>query len=123
MAAVTPQIVIPSGIVPVFSAVGLTDVISGAGVNGNERLWLHVKNGGGSAVTVTIAPVSPTSARVAGVGSLAVLSMTRSVPASGEAVIGPISQAYIDGTGNVTVTYSATTSVTAAAFSLPSVSY
>lgn len=123
MAAVTPQSIAPTGLVTAYAAVGSSDVISGAGVNAQERLFLHVKNGGGSSCTVTIPAVSPTGVKVAGVGSLTVPTLTATVAASADQMIGPIPAAYISATGTVTVNYSATASVTAAVFYLPQQSY
>lgn len=117
MTAVSQQSIAPAGIVPAYAAVASTDTI--ASVTQDERLFLHVKNGGGGSITVSIAPVAPTSVRVSGVGVVAVPSISVAVAAGAEKMIGPIPSAYIDGTGTVTVGYSGTTSVTAAAFRLP----
>lgn len=120
MSAVSLQNIVAAGIVPSYAAVGASDVISG--VVATDRTFLHVKNGGGSSTTVAIAPVSPTVVRAAGVGNVTVPSISVAVAGGAEKLIGPIPAAYIDQSGQVTVTYSVTTSVTAAAFALPSVS-
>ena len=124
MAALTVQNIAPSGVAPSYSAAAAGGDTIAAGPAGAERCFLHVKNGGGSAITVTINPVSPTSVRTPGVGPLAVPALSVSVPATnGERMIGPFAQAYIDPTtGNVSLSYSAVTSVTVAALALPAVS-
>jgi hypothetical protein len=123
MALLTLQNITTSGLnVSTTSAAAGGDTIP-AGAPGIERAWLQVTNGGGASITVTVAPVSPTSIRAPGVGTVAVPNISVAVPASGTRHIGPFSQAYIDPTTGLTsVTYSAVTSVTVAALGLPAVS-
>lgn len=75
-----------------------------------DRVFVHVKNGAGSPITVTLA-ANPTPS------GLTVTSPTVSVPASGDRFIGPLSKndyaAASDGL--VAITYSSNTSVTVAA--------
>jgi hypothetical protein len=71
--------------------------------------FLHVKNGSGSEVTVTIASTAV-------VDGLAVADATVAVPAGEDRMIGPFSTTTFGST--VTVTFSATTSVTVAAITL-----
>jgi hypothetical protein len=79
------------------------------GANGNQfqnngRMFLHVKNGAVSQITVTIA------AQKAGVSDLEI-----AVPAGEERMIGPFAPGiYNDGDRLVQVSYSSGTSVTAA---------
>lgn len=76
------------------------------GNSGSEML--HVKNGGGAPVTVSL--LIPKQ-----VDGQTVAARTVSVPASGERLIGPFPTAdYNQGDGAVNVEVSATTSVTAA---------
>lgn len=115
MAAMTIQTIPPTGIVPTYASVTASaDTIA---TGGDERVMLHVKNGGGSSINVTI-PAVNTSARVPGVGDITVANKVVAVPAGSEKIIGPFSAAYRDGDGLVSPTYSATTSVTAAALKL-----
>ena len=92
--------------------------------SGDERTYVRVKNGGGAAITVTVAPVSPTSVKQAGITPqpVALPSYSVSVPASGDMTIGPFPQAYREANSNVNLTYSAVTSVTVAAIRMPAFS-
>ncbi len=86
----------------------------------DERTFLYVKNGGGSPITVTVAPVNPTTVRVPGAaGAIPVPNRAMTVPASQEGWLGPFPTAFNDANGNVNVSYSAVTSVTVAARRLP----
>jgi hypothetical protein len=73
-----------------------------------DRTYLHVINGSGSAVTVTLATTQTVS-------GLAVADVTHSVPA-GKTTILPLFPATLlaDSTGICSITYSAVTSVTVA---------
>ena len=122
MAAIAIQTIVSTGLGPTYQAATASDVVSGA--TGNDRLFLHAKNSNAAAATITIAPVSPTSAKVPGVGVIAVPSIAVTVPiTTGDKMIGPIPAAYIDATGNVTLVNSGTiTNLTIAAVLLPQVS-
>lgn len=115
MAALTLQDVVPSGLNPSYTAVNSSDTVK---ISTAQRVFLHVKNGSGSSINVTITAVK-TTAQVAGVGSVTISNEVVAVPASGERMIGPFTEAYMNTDGNVTIGYSATTSVTAAALQLP----
>lgn len=79
---------------------------------GNGRTFLWVKNGGGSAITVTI--TTPGT-----VDGLAITDRTVSVPNGGERLIGPLSPSvYADSTGVAAISYSGVTSVTVAGVSV-----
>ncbi len=107
MATLTPQKPSPTGLNPSYAAA------SGGGdqfANDGDT-FLHVKNGGGSSINVTIA--SPTACSHGGTHPLVV-----AVPNAGERLIGPFPKArHDDANGMVQVTYSAVTSVTVAALS------
>lgn len=115
MAALTLQDIAPTGLNPSYSAVNSSDTVK---VSTGQRVFLHVKNGSGSSINVTITAVK-TSATVAGVGGVTISDEVVAVPASGERMIGPFTEAYMDTDGDVTIGYSSTGSVTAAALRLP----
>lgn len=72
---------------------------------------LHVKNGSGGALTVTVDSKTPSNYGTD-------VDVTVSVPAAGERMIGPFPKARFDDVnGNVQVTYSGVTSLTVAALS------
>jgi hypothetical protein len=122
MSALTIQNISAAGITPSYQAATASDTIPGA--NGNERLFLHAKNTNAATATVTIQPVSPTTAKVPGVGNVTIPNIAVTIPAtSGDKMIGPIPQAYIDATGTVTLANTGTiTNLTLAAISLPAAS-
>ena len=115
MAALTLQNIDPSGLDPVYSAANASDTIK---ISTGQRVFLHVKNGGAGSINVTTTAVK-TSAAVAGVGNVTISNEVVAVPAAGERMIGPFTEAFMDTDGNVTVGYSGTASVTAAALQLP----
>lgn len=115
MAQLSIQTTAIGGLVPSFaSAAAGGDAFVDDGL---ERTFLRVKNGGGSSVTVTVAPVTPTTVAAPGVtpGPVSLPSYSVAVAASADAMIGPFPMAYRDASGNINVTYSAVTSVTVAA--------
>lgn len=98
------------------TAPGITPTYGAANVGGDKvglsasNVFLHVKNGGGSAVTVTITTQSTNYK------GLTVPDRTVSVPASGEKMIGPLDPAlHADINQQAAIGYSAITSVTIAA--------
>jgi hypothetical protein len=105
MANYTVQSVGQSGLNPNYVAVSASDTFDNDG-----RTMLHVKNGGGSAVTVTVNAEKPCNQ-----GFLH--NVVVSVPAGAERMIGPFDKAFYvnESTGKATVTYSATATVTVAA--------
>ena len=119
MATYTPQNIVPVGVAPIYhvAAAGGDKVAA----SGNERDYIHVKNGGGSGITVTI-PAQVSSVYQDGVGNLTPADIAVAVGASGEEIIGPIPQAYIGADGNFNIMWSAVTSVTFATMRLPAVS-
>jgi hypothetical protein len=115
MAALTVQTIAAAGVTPSYgSANGGGDTMAD---DGKENNFLHVKNGGGGSINVTIAAVN-TSKEVPGYGDLTVSNMVVAVGAGAEAMIGPFPRAYINSSGNVAITYSGVTSVTIGAFKL-----
>jgi hypothetical protein len=100
----TQQVAITGGAVTYGSAAGGGDKVVPDG-----RTMLHVKNGGGSSITVTV--VVPGSTYGQANPDVAV-----TVPNGGERMIGPFPIEIADpADGLVAITYSAVTSVTVAA--------
>ncbi|NUS17090.1 MAG: hypothetical protein HOY69_37805 [Streptomyces sp.] len=108
MALLPIQTVKASGISPTF----------GAAAAGGDKVplnapntWLHVKNGGGSTVTVTI------TTQNSAYKGLTIPDRTVTVAASGEQLIGPLDPTlHADINTQASIGYSAVTSVTVAAF-------
>lgn len=104
MATLALQQVTPGGLGVTYTAAGA----SGDLVPCGEHNVLHVKNGSGSAVTVTVDSVTPCSQGFDH-------NLVVSVAAGAEQVIGPLGGRFA-ASGNVAaVTYSSNTSVTVAA--------
>jgi hypothetical protein len=109
MADLTKQTIDQDGLNPSYLAANASDKF----VPG-DRTFLHVKNGGGSSINVTI--VTPKTE-----GDLAVADQVVAVPNAGERLIGPFPPRLFGDdadAGKTTVNYSGTTSVTAAVFEL-----
>lgn len=106
------QTISRDGITPSFTAAN----VDGHEINNSGRMFLYVKNGDASPITVTI--VTPGT-----VDGLAVADKTVTVPATDEEVIGPFPPQYYNQapgeTDTVFVDFSAVTSVTIAALVLP----
>jgi hypothetical protein len=93
------------------------DAATGGGdtFDNDGKTVLHVKNGGGSPVTVTVAAVLACNR-----GTLH--DSVTSVAAGAEAMIGPFDkQFFTASTGKASVAYSGVTSVTVAAIKVPTV--
>lgn len=106
MATLPTQVVAIGGLNPAFvSAAG-----GGDKCECGERMILHVKNGGGSPITVTLAATGAVRGQVA-------TSPTVSVPAAGERMIGPLPVELLAGAvdGLCAISYSGVTTVTVAA--------
>lgn len=105
MALLTPQTIVKTGLTPSYSAVSASDTVTAD----TDRLFLHVKNAGGSPDTVTLVDAGTTP------GGSAATNPTVSVPATtGDRMI-YIPQSFVNpATGLVTITHSFTTSVTCA---------
>jgi hypothetical protein len=106
MATLTAQAISLAGLAATYASAAS----GGDKVSPGDRVFLHVKNGAASPITVTLA-ANPTPR------GLAVTAPTVSVPASGDRFIGPLTaDAFAAASdGLVAVTYSSTTTVTVAA--------
>jgi hypothetical protein len=106
MATLTAQAVNIGGLNATYASAGA----SGDKVGPGDRVFLHVKNGAASPITVTLA-ANPTPS------GLTVTNPTVSVPASGDRFIGPLTKVDFAAAsdGLVAITYSSNTSVTVAA--------
>ena len=117
MAQLTPLVIALAGLATAYDAVNSEDKVKQPT---DQRLFLHVKNGGGGSINVTI-PVVQTAVRTPSGGSLTLSNIVVAVGAGAEKMIGPFPPAYVDASGDVTIQYSGTSSVTAKAFTLPRV--
>jgi hypothetical protein len=105
MALITKQQVVMTGLTPVYSAVTASDTFAI-----DDDLFLHVKNTSGTSCTVTISDASLTAGGSVATNPTVVVPIT-----TGDKMIGPIPNVFVNTTtGLVTVTYSTTASVTAA---------
>lgn len=106
MALLATQQVSINGLAPSYAAA------TGGGdtITCGDRVFLHVKNASGGAITVTV--VTPNT-----ISGLAIADVAISVPATtGDRMIGPLTSALFDpGTGLASITYSGVTSLTVAA--------
>lgn len=106
MATLGTQVIALAGLGPTYAAA------AGGGdkCEVGDRVFLHVKNGGGSPITVTLTSVAAFRGQ-------AVSNVTVSVPASGERMIGPLSSDLLQNAsdGLCAIGYSSATSVTVAA--------
>lgn len=113
MALMTVQPISLAGLAPTYGAVTASDTFPNDG-----KTYLHVKNGSGASINVTLDDVNTVSPPNATSFNPDVVV---AVPAGGERIIGPVPPSrFNNATGLTTVTYSATTTVTAAAIQLPS---
>ena len=81
----------------------------------NGNMFLHIKNGGGGSITVTITALT-TSVDSGMYGDLTKANASIAVASEGEAFIGGFAPAaFNDGNGEIAITYSGVTSVTIAA--------
>jgi hypothetical protein len=117
MAVLTPKIIAGTGLASVAYATATSTGDSFPSTS-DQRTFQHVKLGGGSPVTVTIA-AQTASEKIRGLGSIAVPALSGSVAASGDSFFGPFPADYIGANGQVQVSYSGVTSVTVQAYTLP----
>lgn len=106
MAVLTTQTIVPTGLLPTYSAAaGGGDKVT----PGNDT-FIHVKNGGGSSITVTVDSVVPSNYGTD-------VDLVVSVPNGSERMIGPLpAQRFANASdGLANVTYSGVTTVTIAA--------
>lgn len=102
--ALTYQQIVRTGLETAYAAV---DQPNGEQFANNGRMFLHVKNGAGSDITVTV--TTPNT-----VDGLAIADQDIVVTAGEERMIGPFPPGIYNSDGNVLVDYSSGTSVTAA---------
>lgn len=115
MADFTPQTVVETGLAASLSAVSASDTLSG----NDGTCMLVVVNGGGSPDTVTIT-ANGAIVTEPGKGSVAKANAGGSVPAGATRYFGPFpALAFHNGNGQIPVTHSFVTSVTAAFIKLP----
>lgn len=110
MALLAQQAIALSGLAPTYSAAA-----SSTTVTCGERTFLHVKNAAGSSMTVTLTATGRIRGQLAA-------DLVITVPATtGERMIGPIPAelfaSAVDGT-SAAITYSSTTTVTVACFTI-----
>jgi hypothetical protein len=117
MATLTALLIAKAGLVPAYAAANDGDVVAQPT---DQRLFLHVKNGGGGSVNVTIPAVQAT-VNIPSAGAVAVPDIVVAVANGAEKMIGPFPPAYVNAAGMITINYSGVTDVTAAAFRLPRV--
>lgn len=109
MATLTVQKVVLAGIAPSYDAAAA----GGEEFVNSGRVFIHVKNGGGSSIDVTVDSQTPCSQ---GFDHNAVVA----VGAAADKMIGPFPKdRFNDTAGKVQVTYSGVTSVTIAAIEVP----
>lgn len=111
MATLASQKITRSGIAPALAAAS----VGGDRFTPDGATFLHVKNGGGSSITVTVVATEKLN------GDLALANVTKPVAAGAEALLGPFPKQVFqaaDGSGLADITYSGVTSVTVGAFSL-----
>ena len=114
MAALTVQEITRAGVVPTYAAADsegdtFTDASRGA------RCMVHVKNGGGAPINVTIDSTRTFAAN----SGAAAADLVIAVANGAERMIGPFGPDFSTSAGLVTISYSAVTSVTVAAIRLP----
>lgn len=107
MAVLSLQTITAAGLAPTYgSANAGGDKVS----LGASNIFVHVKNGGGSSITVTV------TTQANSYKGLTVPDRTVTVAAGGERMIGPIDPAlHADTNNQASIGYSAVTSVTVAA--------
>lgn len=112
MALLTKQIIGPAGATPAYvAAAGGGDT-----VQPGDHTFLHVKNGGGAPITVTID--DPTSVSPPGASQFNP-DLSVSVTNAQERMIGPLTARFANpATGLVNITYSGVTTVTVGAFQI-----
>jgi hypothetical protein len=114
MATLATQSITRAGAAPSYAAA------TGGGdrFTPGQRTFLHVKNGSGGALTVTVSSQSRSV-----IPNVSITSLAVSVPAAGERMIGPLPPEIFmatDGTGLGDITYSGVTSLTVGVFDLTS---
>lgn len=115
MATLTVQNIVEAGLAAAYAAAAA----GGDVVPNDGNTFLHVKNGSGGSITVTVTP-AVTTVQSARHGTLTRANIAVAVPAGGERFIGPFApEAFNNSSGQAAITYSGVTSVTLAAVRLP----
>jgi hypothetical protein len=104
----TVQVIARTGTIPTYAAATATD---GHKFANDGNTFLHVKNGGGSSINVTIQTPGT-------VDGLTVSDLVVAVAAGAEKMIGPFPPGIYNQSGEVYVDWSAVTSVTMAAIKM-----
>lgn len=118
MATLTRQNLVEAGLTATYvAASGGGDQVD----NSDGRTFLHIKNGSGGSITVTVAEqITGTTVEDPGLGTLTKSSIVKAIAASGEAFLGPFKkQAFNDVNSRIQITYSGVTSLTIAAIKFP----
>lgn len=105
--ALTLQTIAKTGIVPSYASAN----VDGNSFANDGNTVLHVKNGSGSSITVTIQTPGT-------VDDLAVAERTVTVANASEKMIGPFPPGIYNQSGEVYVDYSAVTTITVGAFKI-----
>lgn len=113
MALLTVASVPATGNTPNLSAVNASDTISGSDV-GDRGVILHVTNGGGGSINVTVSDPGTTPAGNVAAGTPAGTVVAVANGTGKRIYVGP--RNVNPATGVATITYSGTTSVTAEAY-------
>lgn len=113
MATLSRQSVTESGLAPTYSSAagGGDDFVN----RGKE--FIHVKNGSGSSITVTVTAQN-TDADNNVFGSLTKSDASGAVAAGDDAFFGPFPPAAFNSSGKASITYSSATSVTVAVLTI-----
>lgn len=113
MATLVRQLLGEDGLTATYAAVG----VSGDQVtNADGKTFLHVKNGSGVSVTVTVSEqITGTTVQSPTLGKLTKANATKAIAAGAEAFFGPFAKTgFNDTNANIQITYSAVTTVTIA---------
>lgn len=115
MATLSRQDMVEAGLLGSYvAASGGGDVVDNDG-----QTFLHVKNGGGGSINVTVA-AQVAAFQTPGMGPMTKANIVVAVANGAEKFIGPFAkQAFNTAAGQVAITYSGVTSVTIAAVRLP----
>lgn len=121
MATLSRQTLVEEGLTASYgAAAGGGDQVD----NSDGLTVLHVKNGGGGSIDVTVAEqiAGGTTVDSPTYGKLTKASVVKSVGAGAEAFIGPFKKAAFNDANNfIQITYSGVTSVTIAALKFPTI--
>ena len=115
MATITAQTIAKAGLEPSYAAVNSADQVKQPT---DQRLFVHVKNGGGGSINLTV-PVQSANIETPEGGAVTLTDLVVAIGQNEERIVGPFPPAYVSATGFVELEYSGTTTVTAAAFTLP----